>query len=189
VAEVDPEPSDEEPSDKTTERALDRDERVIDAIPDRVTHTWGASLTAGAAFDRGGAAAAAGIRFAPWESITLGLDIEYNPWVSIADLDVAAGAASVYIPVIWKLRKFGTWELRSTFYGGATMLLFDLVGADKGSIGPFVGWNPLGLAIPVGSDTKLIVKPGDIALPIPQVEGIPFYYHQYRFTVGIEWYP
>jgi hypothetical protein len=189
VAEVDVDPSDPEQSDKTTERALDRDAKVMEAIPDRVTHTWGASLTAGLAFDRGGGAAAGGVRFVPSESFTLGLDIEYNPWVSFADLDVAAGAASVYIPVIWKLRRFGTWELRSTFYAGASMLLFDLVGADRGSIGPFVGWNPLGLAIPIGADTKLIVKPGDIALPIPQMAGIPFYYHQYRFTVGIEWYP
>ncbi len=188
-ARVEVEPSDEESPDNATERALDRDEKVIDAIPDRVTHTWGASLTAGAAIDRGGAAAAAGIRFASWESIALGLDIEYNPWISVADLDVAPGAVSVYVPLIWKLRRFGTWELRSTFGAGASMILFDLVGVDKGSIGPFIGWNPLGLAIPLGGDTKLIVKPGDISLPVPQVSGIPFYYHQYRFTLGIEWYP
>jgi hypothetical protein len=69
------------------------------------------------------------------------------------------------------------------------MLLFDLVGADSGAVGVFVGWNPLGLAVPMGSDVKLVIKPGDIAVSAPQLRGIPFYYHQYRFTVGIEWYP
>ena len=69
------------------------------------------------------------------------------------------------------------------------MLMFDLVGADKGQIGPYVGWNPLGLALPLGTHTKLVIKPGDIAVPIPQVTGIPFYYHQYRTTIGLEWYP
>jgi hypothetical protein len=178
-----------EPDDGRDEQALERDEKIIEAIPDRVTHTWGAALSASGAFDRGGAAASAGLRVSPWESFGFGLDVEYNPWISISDIDVAPGAASIYVPLIWKIKRFGTWEMRSTFYAGATMLLFDLVGADKGSVGPFAGWNPLGLAIPLGGDTKLIVKPGDIVLPIPQLEGIPFYYHQYRFTVGIEWFP
>jgi hypothetical protein len=183
-------PSDEpDPSDATTERRLDREEKVIEHLPDQVTRAWGMALNAGGAFDRGALAVSLGARWNPWRSIGFGLDAEYNPWVSLSASKVAAGAASLYVPVIWRIKSFGSWDLRSTAYAGATMLLFDLVGADKGSVGLFAGWNPLGLALPMGSDVKLVVKPGDIAVSAPQLRGIPFFYHQYRFTVGIEWYP
>jgi hypothetical protein len=171
------------------EEKLSHEEKVIDRLPDSVTQPFGVAVNGGASFDRGGAAASAGLRWNPWDSVGLGLDAEYNPWFSISSGSSAAGVASLYVPIIWKLKRFGTWELRSTFYVGGTMLLFDLVGIDKGHIGPFAGWNPLGLALPLGTHTKLVIKPGDIAIPVPQVTGIPFYYHQYRFTVGLEWYP
>jgi hypothetical protein len=172
-----------------TERALEHEKKVIEHLPDTVARTWGASLSAGAAFDRGAMMASAGVRWNPWQAVGFGLDVEYNPWFSISAADVAPGAASVYVPVIWRLKRFGTWELRSTAYAGATMIMFDLVGVDRGTIGPFIGWNPLGLALPLGPDFKLVVKPGDIAVAAPQITGIPFYYHQYRFTIGLEWYP
>lgn len=34
-----------------------------------------------------------------------------------------------------------------------------------------------------------MIKPGDVVISAPQLRGIPYYYHQYRFTVGVEWYP
>lgn len=171
------------------ERVLAHEEKVIERLPDAVARTWGASLAAGGAFDRGALMASAGLRWNPWDSVGLGLDAEYNPWFSISAADVAPGVVSLYVPVIWRLKRFGTWELRTTAYAGASMMLFDLVGVDRGAIGPFVGWNPLGLALPLGPDFKLVVKPGDIAVAAPRITGIPFYYHQYRFTVGLEWYP
>jgi hypothetical protein len=178
-----------DPSDATTEGRLDREDRAIKRMPDQVTRAWGVAFNVGGAFDRAAGAVSLGARWNPWRSLGFGLDAEYNPWVSVSASEVAAGAASLYVPVIWRIKRFGTWELRSTASAGATMLLFDLVGVDKGDIGLFLGWNPLGLALPLGSDIKLVVKPGDIAVSAPQLRGIPFYYHQYRFTVGIEWYP
>ena len=179
----------EEKVEAKKEQKLDVEEKVIERLPDPVTQRWGAAVQASGSFDRGAAAVAAGLRWTPNDCIGFGLDAEYNPWFSISAGRAAPGVASLYIPIIWKLKRFGTWELRSTFYAGATMLMFDLVGADKGQIGPYVGWNPLGLALPLGTHTKLVIKPGDIAVPIPQVTGIPFYYHQYRTTIGLEWYP
>jgi len=179
----------EDPSAAQTERALEREDKAIERLPDTVGRNWGAALSAGGAFDRGAMMGSAGVRWNPWESLGFGLDLEYNPWFSISAADVAPGVASLYVPVIWRLKRFGTWELRTTAYVGATMMLFDLVGVDRGAIGPFIGWNPLGLALPLGTDFKLVVKPGDIAVAAPQVTGIPFFYHQYRFTVGVEWYP
>jgi hypothetical protein len=179
----------EDPTAASTERALKHEEKVIEDLPDTVARNWGAAVSAGGAFDRGAMMFSGGVRWNPWHSFGVGLDLEYNPWFSISAAEAAPGAASLYVPVIWRLKHFGTWELRSTAYVGATMILFDLVGVDRYSIGPFVGWNPLGLALPLGPDFKLVVKPGDIAVAAPQVTGIPFYYHQYRFTVGLEWYP
>jgi hypothetical protein len=178
-----------DPSDATTEGRLDREDKVIERLPDQVTRAWGMAFNVGGAFDRAAVAVSLGARWNPWRSLGFGLDAEYNPWVSFTASEVAAGAASLYVPVVWRIKSFGTWELRSTAYVGATMILFDLVGVDRGDIGLFVGWNPLGLALPMGSDVKLVIKPGDIAVSAPQLRGIPFYYHQYRFTVGIEWYP
>ncbi|HEU5055372.1 MAG TPA: hypothetical protein VFU21_02550 [Kofleriaceae bacterium] len=175
--------------DEQQEQVLEKEEKVLERLPDPVARTWGAAISAGGAFDRGAAMASAGLRWNPWESLGFGLDAEYNPWFSISAGDVAPGAASLYVPVIWRLKRFGTWELRTTAYAGATMMLFDLVGVDRGQIGPFVGWNPLGLALPLGPDFKLVVKPGDIAVAVPRATDIPFYYHQYRFTIGVEWFP
>ncbi len=185
-----PEPkTEEEVDEEKIETSLDREEGVMDRLPDHVSQRFGAAVNAGAAFDRGAGAVSAGFRWNALDRLGVGLDLEYNPWFSISAGASAPGAASLYVPIIWKLKRIGTWELRSTFYAGASMLLFDLVGIDKGQIGLFVGWNPLGLALPIGTHTKLIIKPGDIAIPAPQLTGIPFYYHQYRFTVGLEWYP
>ncbi len=129
------------------------------------------------------------VRWNPTSAIGLGLDAEYNPWISLSGGRVTAGAASAYVPLIVRLKRFGTWELRTTAYAGASMLLFDLVGADKGTVGLFAGINPLGLALPIGSDAMLVIKPGDVAVSAPALQGIPFFYHQYRLTIGVEWYP
>jgi hypothetical protein len=178
-----------ERSDTATENSLEREAEVIERLPDPVSETWGAAFNAGVAFDRGAGAVALGLRWNPWRDLGFGLDAEYNPWVSVSGFDLAAGAVSLYVPVIWRLKRFGTWELRSTAYAGATMILFDLVGVDRGTVGVFAGINPLGLALPLGAHAKLVIKPGDIAVSAPQLRGIPFYYLQYRFTFGVEWYP
>ena len=178
-----------EQTEKQKERSLAHEKEVIEEMPDRVRRTWGVAASVGGAFDRAAAAGSAGVRWNPFDTVGFGLDLEYNPWISLSSRDTAPGVASLYAPVIWQIKSFGTWELRTTAYVGATMILFDLVGVDKGTVGAFVGWNPLGLALPLGTSAKFVVKPGDISVPIPQLRGIPFYYLQYRFTVGLEWYP
>jgi hypothetical protein len=159
------------------------------AAADDHPRTLGAAASVGGAIDRAAAAASVGVRWNPTSAIGLGLDAEYNPWISLSGGRVTAGAASAYVPLIVRLKRFGTWELRTTAYAGASMLLFDLVGADKGTVGLFAGINPLGLALPIGSDAMLVIKPGDVAVSAPALQGIPFFYHQYRLTIGVEWYP
>lgn len=171
------------------DRQLDSEERVLDSLPDPVTRTWGLSLHAGAAFDRAAGAVGVGGRWNGWDRVGLGLDLEFNPWFSLSSFTAAPGTVNAYVPMAIRLRQFGSWELRTTVGVGASLLLFDMVGVDSGAVGPYVSWNPLGLAIPVRGDLKLIIEPGDISVPIPQLRGIPFYYHQYRATIALEWYP
>lgn len=181
---------DEAADDDGEEQAvLDQQEEVIESMPDPTTRTFGMALSGGFAIDRGAIAGAVGLRFNPHPRIGLGVDLELNPWVSYSVLDAAPGVVNLYVPAAIRLKKFGSWELRTTVSAGLSRLNFDLVGADQGSIGPYLGWNPLGVAIPLRANFKLVVKPADIAVPIPQVTGIPFYYHQYRATLSVEWYP
>jgi hypothetical protein len=183
------EPETEREAERQDDESLEREERVIEHLPDPVSETWGAALNIGAAIDRGAGAVALGARWNPSRTLGFGLDAEYNPWVSVSGSEFAAGAASLYAPVILRLKRFGTWELRTTAYAGATMILFDLVGVDRGTVGLFAGINPLGLALPLGAHAKLVIKPGDFVISAPQLRGIPYYYHQYRFTIGVEWFP
>ena len=34
---------------------------------------------------------------------------------------------------------------------------------------------------------RVVVEVGEVAMPIPNLKGAPFYYRQYRFTIGIEY--
>lgn len=176
-------------SDAAEEKVLEREDAVLAALPDPTTTRFGFAASVGAAYDRPAAHVTAGFRYHASDSLAFGLDVEWNPYFAVAELDAVPGTANIYVPIIWKMRKFGSWELRSTWGIGASVLLFDLVESDKYSFGGYVSWNPLGVAFTVSPNLKVVVKPGDISVPIPEVTGFPYYYHQYRFTVGLEWYP
>lgn len=38
-------------------------------------------------------------------------------------------------------------------------------------------------------DLALTLDPSDFAMPAPQLTGFPFYYRQYRISVGLTWRP
>ena len=71
---------------------------------------------------------------------------------------------------------------------GAVMggFLFNLVGAERGSIGPFLGLSFLGVEFKISRGFFLTVDPSYIAFPVPHITGAPFGYYQYRFQVGLE---
>ena len=71
---------------------------------------------------------------------------------------------------------------------GASYLLMSLYGAPAGGVGIYTGVSFLALESKVFRTFYLIIDPINIALPIPQIHGVPLVYHQYRFTVGIELY-
>ena len=68
------------------------------------------------------------------------------------------------------------------------MLLIDLYGAPKGSTGSSSGFDPLGIEWAVSRRLFLILDPLGYALPVPQLQGVPFAFPQYRATLGLELY-
>jgi hypothetical protein len=80
------------------------------------------------------------------------------------------------------------FNLRTTLNLGISYLLIDLYGAPKGSTGIYAGLSPLGLEWKMSRLFFLIVNPMNIAVPTPQLKGVPFSYWQYRATIGVEFF-
>ena len=96
----------------------------------------------------------------------LGLDAEWNPWITTAPWAAKAGAASLYATVIHRYpMKLDRVNLRTTFSLGASTLLFDVYGAPKYDIGPFVGFSPLGIDYDLGNSVRLVFDPLGVEVP------------------------
>lgn len=107
---------------------------------------FGAHSAFAGAIDNGAMAWALGARYAVSNRWLFGLDAEYNPWFDIEAGRVARGAFNGYLTVIYRHEIGRHWALRITANAGVSVLLFDLVGAPKGSVGPMVGTNLLGIS-------------------------------------------
>jgi hypothetical protein len=82
--------------------------------------------------------------------------------------------------------KYDRVNLRTSLHLGASMLLFDVNGAPKYSIGPFGSFTPLGIDYDLGNSTRLVIDPVEIAVPMPHVGLIPLYYEQFRVMIGLQ---
>jgi hypothetical protein len=149
---------------------------------------WGFYIGGSGSLHRPAAAVHLGTRFRLHQYVMLGLDGEWNPWMSFRGVRrVSEGVANAFGTFILRLPLvYGPVNLRSTLHLGMSFLLFDLYGAPKGSMGPYVAASPLGVEIKVAKYFLVIVNPLNIALPIPHVTGAALMYPQYRFSVGIE---
>lgn len=149
---------------------------------------WGAALNFSGGLENPALAAALGARFRLNEHWLFGVDGEYNPWYADETSEFRPGVFSAYASVIVRVpMRFERVNLRTTLQLGASRMLFDLYGVPKGTTGPFVGVNLLGLDYELGKQLYLVVNPAHIAVPIPQTEGAPFSYVQYRVTLGLQW--
>jgi len=151
------------------------------------SHTgFAAHSTVAGAFDNGAFALTLGGRYAINNTWLVGINAEYNPWFTLNGERFARGAFNSYATAIYRYPISRHFAVRTTANLGVSVLLFDLIGAPKGSAGPYLGINLLGLSYELGDQVYLIVDPADVSVPIPKVTGAPFAYRQYRFTLGVQ---
>jgi opacity protein-like surface antigen len=141
----------------------------------------------GASYDKPGFAGGAGLRYELSRSWMLGFDAEWNPFVATSPTRVRAGAFNTYLSAIRRFQlKSDAVNMRTSAAIGTSVLLFDLVGAPAGSVGPFFGLSFLGVEWKMSPGFYLTVDPTYIAFPVPHLTGVPFGYFQYRFLLGVE---
>ncbi len=144
-------------------------------------------LAIGASFDNAAFSGGVGVRYQLSRNWMLGLDGEWNPYVAISPRNMRSGSANAYFSIIRRFQlRWQSVNIRTTASVGGSMLLFDLVGAEKYNMGPFFGVSFLGAEWKAARGFYVTIDPTYIAIPIPSVTGVPFMYAQYRFLVGIE---
>jgi hypothetical protein len=144
-------------------------------------------IATGASYDNAAFTTGLGIRYQFARNWMVGFDGEWNPYVATHPARVRPGSANAYFSLIRRFQlRHASLNLRSYVSHGGSMLLFDLVGADKYSKGPYFGINFLGIEWKMARGFYLTVDPTSIAIPVPNTVGVPFMYVQYRFLVGLE---
>jgi hypothetical protein len=146
-----------------------------------------ARVALGASYYKPGLSGGGGARYQLSRPLMFGFDAEWNPWLALSPGKLRPGAFNAYVSVIRRFQlESDDVNVRTTLALGTSVLLFDLVGAPAGGVGPFFGLSFLGVEWKIRRGFYLVIDPTYIALPVPQLTGIPFAYIQYRFLVGLE---
>ena len=150
---------------------------------------WGAYAGISGSIDKAALAGAVGARVRASNHWAFGLDGEWNPWLALNGTPVRRGVINVYGTAILRFPlAYENFNLRSSLSLGGSYLLTNLYGAPSGSVGIYFGLSPLGLEWKASRAFYLIVNPINLAVPVPQLSGVPLLYPQYRLTVGLEFY-
>jgi len=166
-----------------------RDEAPIDPH-DACAHRpqLGVQASFGVSFDHTALAGSIGGRYRINSRWLVGLDVEWNPWGSFITRNPRPGALNVYGTLARRSPLLAErFHLRSTVHLGTSRALFSLYGVPAGTMGVYLGASLLGLEWTMSKTTSIIMDPADIAFPVPQLDGVPFGYLQYRFTVGVQY--
>jgi hypothetical protein len=148
---------------------------------------WGGYLGSSGSIDKTAVAAQLGVRLKVATHWTFGLDAEWNPWVTLNGYRIGRGVFNLYTTTILRFPlAYENFNLRATLNLGASCLLENLYGAPSGSLGLYAGFSPAGLEWKLSRRFFLILNPLSIALPVPQMRGVPLFYPQYRFNIGFE---
>jgi hypothetical protein len=155
---------------------------------------FGGYAGGGGSVDHGALAISLGARARLRKNWVLGADAEWNPWFS--DPRVIYNTEH-FRPGVFNFSLVGMFRLplqnedfnlRASAGLGFSTMLMDLYAAPRGSTGVFAAVSPLALEWKMARVPYLIITPLSIVLPAPQLNGVPFVYTQYRFTIGVELY-
>jgi hypothetical protein len=148
---------------------------------------WGGYVGIAGSVDKPAAAIQLGVRLRMGTNWTFGWDIESNPWVALnGPTPMRAGTFNTYGTVILRFPlAYENFNLRTTVNLGISVLLIDLYGAPSGSVGLYGAIYPLGIEWKLSKVFILIINPLGIAVPVPQLKGVPLSYPQYRFSIGL----
>jgi hypothetical protein len=164
---------------------------VAPVEPHREWPPMGGSLSVAGSGTNAAAAAALGFRVRASKHWTFGVDAEWNPWIAVnGTTKMRSGAFNGYGTAILRmpLADQEMFALRATLNLGVTHTLLSLYGVPKGTTGFFGAISPLGLEWRMSRLARLVINPLSFAAPVPQLRGIPFWYPQYRVTIGVEIY-
>ncbi len=148
---------------------------------------WHLDAKLGASLDETAAASSVGIGgdLGRW---TAGLHVEWNPWFSLDAERAVPGSFNTYVSLArrWYVRPELAIYSRAEL--GTSTILFELVGIDRYTTGVYYGGVIVGLRIPVRRCIDLTFDPSHLAMPTPKLfgSGFPYYYGQWRVTVGLE---
>ena len=148
---------------------------------------WGGYLGVSGSVDKPAAAIQLGVRLRVSTHWTFGWDIESNPWIALnGPTPIRAGTLNTFGTIILRFPlAYENFNLRTTVNLGISVLLIDLYGAPSGSVGLYGAIYPLGLEWKLSKVFILIINPLGIAVPVPQILGVPLSYPQYRFSIGL----
>lgn len=153
----------------------------------RAQKTWGAYAGLSGSVTNPAFSGHLGVRLRLSEMWEVGLDGELNNWFAIHTSALRTGAFNGYFTGILRYPlRFEAINLRTTANLGTSVLLIDLYGAPSGSVGIYAGIAPLGLEWKMNEHAYLVFDPLGVALPVPNLKGVPFAYVQYRSSVGVE---
>jgi hypothetical protein len=148
---------------------------------------WGAYVGSSASFDKTALAVQLGARLKVSRHWTFGVDGEWNPWITLNGYRFGSGVVNLYGTAILRFPlAYENFNLRATANLGASYLLMSLYGAPSGSLGIYAGFSPAGLEWKLSRTFIVVLNPLSIALPVPQMRGVPLTYPQYRFNIGFE---
>lgn len=165
--------------------------KPIDTSPDSESREepfpLGVYSAGGGSLSNAAVAASLGVRYRLSSRFLVGADGEYNPWFSRTTKDFRSGTTNIYGTLVVRFpMNFERVNVRSTLQLGISRMNFDLYGVPKGTVGPYVGFNLLGIELELSRSVYLVLDPAHIAIPIPQTTGVPFSYAQYRITLGVQ---
>jgi hypothetical protein len=148
---------------------------------------YGFAANLGGSFVHGAFDGAIGGRYRINERWVVGVDAEWNPWVTSSPLSMKAGDAALYATVIRRFpMKLDRVNLRTRLSAGVSTLLFDVYGAPKLDVGPYFAVTPLGIDYDLGGSVRIVFEPLGVVIPVPHLGLIPLYYEQFRTMIGIQ---